>query len=75
MELKKPIRNLLYFAIISCVSCVCYLHPVADDFDRYIYEALVRVRTQSVEAIYPIVKHESPRSEASSVLDSPQHLG
>ncbi len=74
MEVKKPIRNLLYFACILCVSCACYLHPVADDFDRYIYEALVRGRNQSVEAIYPIVKHESPRAEASSVLDSPRHL-
>ena len=75
MEVKNPIQNLLYFAFILCVSCACYLQPVPDNFDRYIYEALIRGRTQSIEAIYPIVKHESPRSEASSVLDSPQHLG
>jgi len=47
---------------------------VPDDFDRYIYEALVRSRYQSVETIYPIIKHESPRAEASAVLDSPTHL-
>ena len=48
---------------------------MSGDFDRYIYEALVRGRYQDVQKIYPNVKHENPRAEASSVLDSPEHLG
>jgi len=34
----------------------------------------VRGRYQYVETIYPIIKHENPRAEESSVLDSPTHL-
>src|SRR5258708_709434 len=56
------------------MACVCYRHPVSDDFDRYIYEAIVRGKSQPIETVYSIVKYENPRAEASSILDSPQHL-
>ena len=56
------------------VATVCYRRPVPEDFDRYIYEAIVRGKSQPLEAVYGIVKHENPRAEASSILDSPQHL-
>ena len=69
------VNALIYLAFAFCLSLACYVRPVPDDFDRYIYEALIRGRSQPVETIYQIVKHESPRAEASSVLDSAQHLG
>ena len=53
---------------------VCYRRPVPDDFDRYIYEAIVLGRSLRLDTVYNIVKHESARAEASSALDSPQHL-
>jgi hypothetical protein len=48
---------------------------VAGDFDRYIYEALVRGKHETTEAVYPILMHSYKRAEESSVLDSPTHLG
>jgi hypothetical protein len=56
------------------VCAASYRHPVADDFDRFIYEAIVLEKSKPIEAVYAIVKHENQRSEASSILDSPQHL-
>ena len=64
----------IYLGFVFCVSLACYLRSV-DNLDRFVYDALIRGRNQSVEATYRIVKHESPRAEASSVLDSAEHLG
>lgn len=58
---------------LAALAFACYRRPI-DNLDRYIYEALVRGRTQSIDTVYSIVKTESPRAEASSILDSPQHL-
>jgi hypothetical protein len=63
-----------YLAFAAGLSWLCFIHPT-DNLDRVIYEALVRGRVQPLENVYPIVKHESPRTEASSVLDSPVSLG
>lgn len=60
------------FSLLLAVACC--VRPVSDDFDRYIYEAILRSRTQSPAEIYRTVKHESPRAEASSILDSPEHM-
>jgi hypothetical protein len=38
------------------------------------YEAILLSKTQPLETVYDKVKHENPRAEASSVLDSPQHM-
>jgi hypothetical protein len=65
----------MYIAFLAALCFACYRRPVAGDFDRYIYEALVRGRYQTFEAVYPIVKHSNPRAEESSVLDSAVHLG
>ena len=73
-DLLKPVQFGLYLLLLLGLSLVCYRRAIADDFDRYVYEAIVRGRAQSLEEVYNIVKHESPRAEASSVLDSPQHL-
>jgi hypothetical protein len=56
------------------LAVVCYLRPAPDDFDRYVYEGLIRSAKQPIGEIYRIVKHESPRAEASTVMDSPEHL-
>ena len=58
---------------LAGLAFACYRRPI-DNLDRYIYEAAVRGKSQSVQVVYPIVKHESPRAEESSILDSPQHL-
>lgn len=65
----------LYLGFIAATSFACFRHPVPDDFDRYIYEALVRGKHETVEAIYPVIKHSNKRAEESSVLDSSIHLG
>ena len=73
-------RLLRFLKFAVCVlflvglAYVCYRRPVPDDFDRYIYEAIVRGKSQPLEVVYDTVKHENPRAEESSVLDSPQHL-
>src|SRR5262249_21006033 len=68
-------RIWLYCAFSIAVCGYCFLHPIPDDFDRYVYEALVRGRSESVQQIYPGLKHANPRVEQSSVLDSAEHLG
>ena len=69
------VKRCLYLGFIAGVSWACFRHPVAEDFDRYIYEALVRGKYESVESVYPIVKHSYKRAEESAILDSPVHLG
>jgi hypothetical protein len=68
------VRPLLYAGFLTVVCWFCYLQPLPDDFDRYMYEAIVRERQQSVETVYSLVKHENPRAENSSILDSPDHM-
>ncbi|MBZ5667031.1 MAG: hypothetical protein LAO30_20815 [Acidobacteriia bacterium] len=65
----------MYLGFVAAVSWACFCHPVADDFDRYIYEALVRGKYETPEVVYPIIKHSNKRAEESSILDSPTHLG
>lgn len=72
--MKRPLAFAAYLLFLLCVAFVCYRRPVPDDFDRYIYEAILLGRSQPVDTVYNLVKHESPRTEASSILDSPQHL-
>ena len=67
--------TLVYLAVVAGLAWMCFIRPAPDDFDRYIYDALVRGRQQPLEAVYAIVKHENPRAEASGVLDSPISLG
>ncbi|PYV83972.1 MAG: hypothetical protein DMG93_06700 [Acidobacteria bacterium] len=74
---KSVVHRLKLAAYLSFsvgLAFACYFRPSPDDFDRYIYESLIRSRTQALEDVYRIIKHESPRAEASSVLDSPGHL-
>ena len=75
MSARPILGGCLYVGFVAIVSWACYRHPVADDFDRYIYEALIRGRHKTVEEVYPVIKHSNKRAEESSVLDSPTHLG
>lgn len=72
--LLRSAKFALCVLFLAALAFGCYRRPIPDDFDRYIYEAIVRGKSQSIEVVYSIVKHESPRAEASSILDSPQHL-
>lgn len=77
LSLRRTARTGLavaYVLFLSVLSYTCYKRPVPGDFDRYIYEALIRSKTQPIEEIFLLIKHESPRTEASAILDSPQHL-
>lgn len=70
----RVVKISMYLLLAVSIASLCLLRPSADDFDRYVYESLIRSRTQSIEQVYRIVKHESPRAEASSVMDNPAHL-
>jgi hypothetical protein len=70
----KRIRFFLYLVFLLILAGACYLRPVLDDFDRHVYEAIIREEREPIEQIYPIVKHESAKAEASDVLDSPEHM-
>ncbi len=75
MNLRHVLAVSLYLIFLISLCFVCFRTPTPQDFDRYVYESIVRGKHQSVEVIYPIVKHSSPRAEASSIMDSPEHLG
>ncbi len=74
VRLARFIKFAVCILFLAGISFVCYRHPVPDDFDRFIYEAIIRGKSQPLEVVYDLVKHESPRAEASSILDSPGHL-
>src|SRR5271169_6165891 len=75
MKMFRLLTSALYLIFLVCLCFVCFKNQIPGDFDRYIYESIARGKYQSVERIYPIVKHSSARAEASSILDSPEHLG
>jgi hypothetical protein len=75
MKRPKVLAFPFYFLFLAALCFVCFRAPLSEEFDRYVYEAIVRGKQQTVEVIYPIVKHSTPRAEASSIMDSPEHLG
>jgi len=75
LQLRRFVGLALYLAFLAALCVVCFKSQTPGDFDRYVYEALVRGKHQSVQEIYPIVKHSYPRAEASLILDSPEHMG
>ena len=70
----RPIGFALCGLFLVALAVVCYRRPIPDDFDRYMYEAIILTRSQPADAVYEKVKHENPRAEESTVLDSPQHM-
>lgn len=69
----RPASFVFYLVFLAGLAFACYRLPYPN-FDRYIYEAIVRGKSQSIEDVYSAVKHSDPSAEASSLLDSPQHL-
>src|SRR5947209_17548987 len=74
-RLMRSTKFMMYVSFSLGLAAACYLRPSPDDFDRYVYESLIRSAKQPIEDIYRIVKQESPRAEASAVMDSSEHLG
>jgi hypothetical protein len=74
MDWLNFVKFVAYTFLMFLVAAVCYLRPSPDDFDRYVYEALIRSAKQPPEKIFEIVKHESPRVETSAAMDTPEHL-
>lgn len=70
----KTAHRIAYAVFSVILAAACYLRPSTEDFDRYVYESLIRSTKQPIESVYRIVKHSSLRAEASNVMDSPEHL-
>jgi hypothetical protein len=75
LSARHILATCFYLGFVAGIAWACYRRPVPDEFDRYIYEALVRGKNDPVEMVYPIIKYSNKRAEESSVLDSPTHLG
>lgn len=75
VSLRHALVVSLYLMFLTSLCFVCFRNQMPQEFDRYVYESIVRGKYQTVEAIYPIVKHSTSRVEASSIMDSPEHLG
>lgn len=74
IALKVWLPFYVVFAIFA--SWACYRQPIADEFDRWMYDAVVRTNLgQSMEHVFDIVKHSSPRIEQSSAVGSAGQLG
>ena len=74
MDLRRFASTSVYVLFLAALSFVCFKSPLPGEFDRYMYEALLRGKHQSAESMYPIIKHSYPRAEVSEILDSPEHL-
>ncbi len=72
--LPRPIQFAACLLFLLILAAVCYRRPIPDYLDRYIYEAIILGRSQPIQLVYEHVKHENPRAESSTILDSPQHL-
>jgi hypothetical protein len=75
---ELPIRRwLLLYLIFTIVVCwTCYRQPVAEEFDRWMYDAVVRTNLgQDIGHVFAVIKHSSPRIEQSTAVASPDHLG
>ncbi len=66
----------LYLIFAAAVCWACYHQPIPQEFDRWMYDAVVRTNLgESMQQVFSIVKHSSPRIEQSSAVASPEHLG
>ena len=73
-HLGKSLKVGLYLLFLMGLAAGCYRHPVPDEFDRYMYEAIVRGKSQPLEVVYQEIRHENKRTEESSNLESPELL-
>lgn len=63
-----------YFAYILCIAFVCYQRQTVDDFDRYIYEAIVRQKHEPWEKVNSTLRHSYLRLQESTVANSDEHM-
>lgn len=63
-----------YISFSVAIAFACFLRPSPDDFDRFVYEAIVRSAQEPLAEVYSVVKQENSRAEGSTVMDSPAHL-
>lgn len=70
----SQISIVLYLAFAVIASLICYRRPVQGDYDRYVYEVVVRSWTQSWVDFYPTVKNESEMLQKSPGFDSAEHM-
>jgi hypothetical protein len=75
LSARRIFATCVYLGFVAGIAWACFRRPVADELDRYIYEALVRGEHDPVEVVYRVVKYSNKRAEDSSVLDSAVHLG
>ncbi len=62
-----------YLALLCTLATAAFLKPAPEDFDRYVYEAILRTRAgEPLDSVYQIVRHDSPRAQASSLLETPE---
>jgi len=53
MRIMKSTKFMMYVAFSLGLAAACYLRPSPNDFDRYVYESLIRSAKQPIEDIYP----------------------
>jgi hypothetical protein len=61
-----------YFTYLLSATIVCYQRPIKDDFDRYIYEGIVRQRYESWETSNAALRNTYSRLQESTVANSPE---
>lgn len=63
-----------FFAYTVAIAFACYRRPQLNDFDRYIYEAIVRQKYEPWEKVNADLRHSYSRLQESTVADSPEHI-
>lgn len=63
-----------YLAFLAASAFTCYHRPVPEQFDRYMYEAIVRQGDESWEEVFTDLRQSYPRFRESSVADSAEHM-
>ncbi len=76
MNLKPRYRALqfsLALLVLVGLALASFLKPETEDFDRYIYEAILRSQSgQALVDVHQSVRHASARAEASSLIETPE---
>jgi hypothetical protein len=68
------IVTLCYFLFLVGVAFVSYRNPIKDDFDRYVYEAITRQRSEPLVQVHSSLRQSYPRAAVSEIIDTPEHL-
>ena len=63
-----------YLVFLFVSAFVCYRRPIPDDFDHYMYEAMLRQRQESWEKVFSEMRSEYPRFRESNIADTAEHM-